>query len=636
MQSRKVFAFFGSDLKGRNPDFLKRTHRDGYALLPLDSAGVTLAARAGLPYTLMEDWLDYSGILSALDAAQYCQENWFRAAREEFTAHGICWSELMQQVCWDHWIPKFWREVMLAEAFAKAFMAQGVEELRFFKNEPGAAFASPVASAAATVPLYWEKALPGLAVPLRRQALSVDRFRHTLLFRGLRKMVHTFRALRRSLPFRITPQAQGNEPSVELMEGGILFMMSRYEWFRFRPIVDALANCSPGRVVVLLREQDPEVAREFMVQAAVPVLVWPDVAPEPFLAQRFLSGLAKVLGASDGHPWQKALKFFESDFHFYCKDSLPRLASGFEYWLRQFVRYRPQMLVATAWQLPEALALIGAANRVGLTSFTVPHAGVCIPGKIHPSLATSYKLYSNGIQKNLYQRFGLADRQLLGCRGPLSEEEYTFRPVEAFPTKDAWKLLVLTECTDGESTSDKSITIRKQLEALRALAHPPPDLADRLLVRFKVHPTQFDLEMLKVTVEGFSEKLLAPDSDLLGALQETDLVVCVNYVGSGLIHVLRAGCPVISFLTQHESLVEHLTPTFACFISGATLARTPEELWSLVREFFTNPDSAAKMRQKARDFAQENLRDDHFPGICEIVSPYAQGPDFSRRGTKWT
>ncbi len=636
MQGNKVFAFFGSDLKGRNPDFLKRSYRQGYTLLPLDSAGVTLAARAELPYTLMEDWLDYSGILSALEAAQYCQDNLFKAAAEEFTAHGICWPELMEQVCLDHWIPKFWREAMLAETFAQAFTARGVEELKFFKNEPGSAAASPGASAAATVPLYWEKALPGKAVPLRRQILSVDRFRHTLMFRGLRKMVHALRAVRQSLHFRSASVPQGNEPSIELIEGGILFMMSRYEWFRFRPTFEALANCRLGQVVVLFREQDPEVAREVMAQASVPVLGWPEVAPDPLLAQKFLSGWQKVLGTSAGHPWQKALKYFADDFQFYCEDTLPRLAAGFAYWVRQFNRHRPQILVATAWQLPEALALIMAANRVGLTSFTVPHAGVCGFGKLNPSLASSYKLYSNGIQKTLYQRSGIPDQRLLGCRGPLSENEYPFRPVEAFPTKDAWKLLVMTEVTEGESASYKDTTITKQLAILKALAQPPPDLADRLLVRFKVHPTQFDLDMLKVTVEGFSEKLLAPDSDLIKALQETDLVVCLNYGGSGLIHILRAGRPVISLLTLHESLVKHQLPSFDCFVSGTSLARTPEELWSLVREFFTNPESAEKMRQKARDFAQENLRDDHFPGICEIVSPYAQGPDFSRRGTKWT
>jgi hypothetical protein len=81
--------------------------------------------------------------------------------------------------------------------------------------------------------------------------------------------------------------------------------------------------------------------------------------------------------------------------------------------------------------------------------------------------------------------------------------------------------------------------------------------------------------------------------------------------------------------------VKHLTPSFDCFVRGTTVARNPEELWALVREFFTNPDRAEEMRQKARDFAQGNLKDDHFPGICEIISQYALGEaKFSERGPR--
>ena len=97
----KVLAFFGSDLESvTGPDFLKKSHRDGYTLLALDSDAMAAAAGVGLDYTLMDDWLGPEQILRCIERAALCETGWYEQQ--------LTFLSLVQRVCW----------------FVVAFMAQ--------------------------------------------------------------------------------------------------------------------------------------------------------------------------------------------------------------------------------------------------------------------------------------------------------------------------------------------------------------------------------------------------------------------------------------------------------------------------------------------------------------------------------
>jgi hypothetical protein len=155
--------------------------------------------------------------------------------------------------------------------------------------------------------------------------------------------------------------------------------------------------------------------------------------------------------------------------------------------------------------------------------------------------------------------------------------------------------------------------------ALRALASPPSDITQRLFLRIKVHPKRPELELFAAVGGQLSQKVLPINCELRSALHETDLVVAVNYYGSALVHALRSGKPVILFYT--DSLIGETgrTESAKLFFPAGTLVKNATDFWSLVREFFTHPDLAERMRLKTQDFCRENLDDSNYPSIGEVL-----------------
>ena len=126
----KILAYFGSDLGLRNgPDFLKKKHEQGYGLLALDSDAMALASRAGVPYSLLDDWLEPETIVRAIDLAQECGSRWYESARHEFTVDGICLPQVDRCS-----MDKFWQDAMLALELARKIRGSDCHEFRYFTN----------------------------------------------------------------------------------------------------------------------------------------------------------------------------------------------------------------------------------------------------------------------------------------------------------------------------------------------------------------------------------------------------------------------------------------------------------------------------------------------------------------------
>lgn len=181
-------------------------------------------------------------------------------------------------------------------------------------------------------------------------------------------------------------------------------------------------------------------------------------------------------------------------------------------------------------------------------------------------------------------------------------------------------MLALTDTTDEGTNLVKLVGLRAQFTALNALVAPPDDLGNRVELRVKTHPKFRDMGMIRAVGPALLDKLMPAESDLHTALEESDVVVAINYYGSALIHAFRAGLPVIHFLTVHESLANSSLNLFNLYSQGGAIARSETEFWGIVRSLLADTGAVRKLRQQALEFAREHLDDSSFPSISVKAS----------------
>ncbi len=129
-----------------------------------------------------------------------------------------------------------------------------------------------------------------------------------------------------------------------------------------------------------------------------------------------------------------------------------------------------------------------------------------------------------------------------------------------------WRVLALLDTTGVGPNLVPLISLQAQLNALKVLAAAPADLTERLDLYIKVHPFYQDLEIVAAAGKDLLKRVLPPKADLHELISEASLVVAVNYVGSALVHVLRAGRPLLYLLTEHEPMLKRPDRSFDIFM----------------------------------------------------------------------
>lgn len=61
------------------------------------------------------------------------------------------------------------------------------------------------------------------------------------------------------------------------------------------------------------------------------------------------------------------------------------------------------------------------------------------------------------------------------------------------------------------------------------------------------------------------------------------------------------------------------------FESGTLVARTPAEFWNMVRSFLDNHDFAESICLKAKEFARNQLDDNGFPSLDQVLDCVLKG-----------
>jgi len=614
---QKVALFFGTDLVGRNgPRFLRRTHQRGYRLVALDSSAMALATRVGAPYTVIDDWLEPERFVSALETAIDCERNWFKPAREEFTVDGICWPDIDRYTT--NW---FWQNAILSLELVEAFKTRGCNDFIFFRNFFRRASiwngGSDVCNA------IWESELPGKVNLLIRREPLHPRFWSDTVAAGLKRVGALFKK----------PGAKASFSALPFPVESLALVLGYEEALRLNHIVEQLKADFPGRVAAVMGGPYAEASEKTTARWAIPVRLsatWPLsswVAAFPSwllpkvdrdLEARFLHGYEKALAASAGKPWEKPLRRLGFHFKYYSKYRWPKLHThNFRFWLKLWEDIRPAAILVTSRSDTVFILACEAAKRLGIHTLVIPHAGT---GRYYKDLIYGDSiLYGSLLQRTHYERSGLPASRLVGCKGLLARDEYPVKPLKPFSSDTKWRILVLVEPTGEGPQLIRYFSPRAQLKALRAVADPPADISDRIELAIKVHPSNSDLEIIEAAGGAVAAKVMPIASDLRFALNETDLVVAINFSGTAVIHCLLVGKPVIFFVTEKEPMLKRPDIPRDLFAAGTTIARNPDELWALVAGFFTEPGLAESMKLKAAKFARENLDDGEFPSLTDVI-----------------
>jgi hypothetical protein len=610
---KRVFPFFGSEVKDADPRFLKRLERRGWRPLPLDVPALGIVSRSSLRHSVLEDWLDPETVDRCIRAGEECSSHWYREAREGFTSRGICWPEFDSHAM--YW---FWTNATIADALTEAFLAGGIEQVLLIRrDEPRAGVYYYPSDIAAR---YWRSSLRG-TIAVEEAALPspwLQRGRRALRS-GARPLFHLLQ--------RVAPPGRGEADRAGTtgeLRGKVVLAFNPGEFHRFTPLAKKLLRTLPDGMGGIILSESRRDAEKISRAWEMPVNPFPPLSGRKSgPGERFEEAFLEVRKASPGKPWGKALEHLSYHFQYYCHRRWPLLDSSLETWLSLWRDIDPRAVITSSLEDAESMLPGQAARQVGRTTMSVPHGGV--QSKTTGVLSCDYVLQNFPLQRLPYLKAGIPPHRLMECRNGISGSQYAADSDREAPPATSWRLLLLTGPV-GFPGNLPLLSMTLQVEALKTLANPPRDLADVVGVKVKTHPKASYADPDLLLLAGLQgETVLPSGSDLHSVIGDFDLVIAVNYAGTAMIHVLLAGKPVLLFYNNPLLGRPGLGTSAELFLGAGPVISKREEIWTAVREFFTNPRKADEIRAQAAEFVRENLDNSAAPDIAEVVGGILSG-----------
>lgn len=611
--SCRVLVFFGADVKENGNEILQEASKKGYTLLALDTFAIGKAIEANVPFSLIDDWIDSASIIEARNNSTQCEQKWFESSRDMFTLDEICWPDF------DHYTMKwFWADVMLATVLINTFQTRGVREVRFIRrNLEQAAIYYSVSD---ICKVLWGAQFPDFAKPyeVSKEAPLISKLYvlNNFMHNSWQRVNVVVKALRKKFDAETK-----SIPPHSAFRGKIILAFNPGEYYRFSPIIQKLCESLPGKIAAVILSSDFVTADRIADECSIPVICAPSsVSVDPEIVQRFLDGYENTKDTASGQMWENPIKHLQFHFEQYCTQRWPIMEANFRSWSEFWKEVCPKAVIVSSLQDTESQIPAKAARCLDVPCFSIPH-GVIQDSQfdtIHVN-SGSYFLCGIQIQKILYGRNGIPPHLLIACRDALIENEYPVTPVKIDATNRSCRLLSLMGPIGFEGCLAPTICPRAQLEALDALNYPPIDIAKHLSLHIKVHPgsSYSNLELFDAIGDGIKEKVLPTNSDLSSVLEQTDLVVSVNYIGSALVHAINAGKPVIYFWTDPLTRI-HMEEVEA-FSPECSSASNPVEFWSIVRNYIFDIEFKKQMDSKAQKLQYEYLSCRDYPQISEVL-----------------
>jgi len=615
----KIFAFFGSDLKGYPDNFLEGLFEDGYEILALDVKAISHASVHNVPFSIINDWLDTESMLEIQDIALCCENNWYNPVHGEFTSNGICWPEF------DHFAMKnFWLDTITSIKLAEAFRSNDLEEVLIVQQE----YAVPMVfyKGCGILKNLWEKELTAILKGIEPKG---SQFIPGPKFALMDKIQEIFRIL---ISLVYSPSANPT--------GKIAFLASYTELSRSNDLLTDLTKTFPKDIVIISHQISILGAYKVSKKWKVPVIRAPENNYIPKnLVDKFLGAYQNLIKTSNSKVREKILVNLKFHFLHYCQNRWPQLENMFNNYLTLFSKNPPKLIIGAAvnkieWNLP-----VLAAKRCGIKTLSIPH-GIWsyrptedFPLTIQEPLF-DYDLYLYPILKEFLNQFsGIKENNLIACKNCTDINSHKTYIIKPEFSENSWKILALFNPATYDYPNAEYPPIfpanknpKIQMDAIKIFNTPPDDLKEKLSIKFKVHPNYSELELFYAIGDDVLKDVLPTNTQLQPVLEETDLVIGVNYFGSAFFNALKNNKPVILFYSDEffeKSLKKEGWP-FEILGNDIIIARNSDELWNIIRKFFTDTAVSEQIRLNASLFSTQFLDNSNYPTVGNVVEELIQ------------
>lgn len=652
----KLFVFSGADLYSFEENFLEELQIKGFGFLAIDVKAMEFASLHNFPYTIINDWLDTKTMLEIQEIAWDCENNWYTPVREEFTSNGVCWPEF------DHVAMQwFWLDAITSLKLADAFRKRGIKELLIIKQKKPVPVVFFIGCGVHQT--IWEKELADIITiiePNSGQDTShlrtgerervqyifskLDEFINSIkkipsLKRRLKLIIHSIIKIILSMivQFKISISCVYSPP--EILTGKIAFLASPAELNRSHDLLKDLISTFPKNVVIIPHQMTKVDVYKTIKTWKIPVIQIPENSNVDFtISKKFLKGYEDLTKESSERTWESIVDDVRFHFLYYCQNRWPNLNHLFKSYLKIFLKNPPKVIIGAALNYAEWHLPILAAKKCEIKTISIPHGVNFVSSTVGASeseqeLLFDYNLYREKINKEiLHQIDGIHEKKLVACKNCTDVNSHSTQIVKSSFSQNAWKILVLFDPTYRYSNEKYPLIYpmyknpQIQIDAIKNLNSPPDDLKGKISIKFKVHPFFSELELFRAAGGDAVKNVLPTDTQLQSVLEETDLVIGVNYFGSALFHALKNNNSIILYCNDDffETSYNRDGEFFALFGNSIKIAKNSDDLWNLIRTFFTDPAVSTKMKLDVTVFSKQFLDNSSFPTIGNVVKEIIQ------------
>ena len=412
-----------------------------------------------------------------------------------------------------------------------------------------------------------------------------------------------------------------------------LLSFAAFEAFRFSGIVAQLRAASPGNVVYVgwagySGNAIHQVSRRLNVLAAmVPVFSQSESDRVSLSAERAF--VSTLLGIGVKEP--QCLYF---QMRHYARGRLPRLVGAYRGWKRVIRETSPSsVIVSSLGNLESQLPAI-AARESGVRSFSIPHGGVCL---VDFQQQADVICCPNIPQALAWRDAGYDGKKVMLCRNIVAEHEYPHASASARRDLECsydevadreLSIVILTSAmTPYVNRILPSLSIRGNAQTAQLLWAIPSDLLDIIKLKLKPHPGVPETELFSKNAQSSQIEIVAKDVNLRVILEEADIVVAKNYVGTALIHAVQLCKPVILLwpdLILGEDGRDQLSPIAYYWRDCGMLVRDREAFWPLIRKMTVNKDELLRVAEHTASWGKKNLDDSDLPAITDVINGSAE------------
>lgn len=578
----RVFIFFGHNLDEIDHAFLEKMGKEPCFFMPLDLPGLAMMRAVGAPCLMPDAILTDEQRAAAKALGKEWRHGWYSMAKRAYTIDGVLWPLL------DHQAMRLgWYDIALGDQLVNALCAKGASDIIM----PGRSWCRPALFTEPTDILfvYLASQYPKLCrtVPLRS-------------------------AVPKAGSGAVAPVRQ-TAVRPERLEGKTLFCLNFYEATRFGKIIKAAASRMPGRVAAVLffaYAHDVAVLEE---EWGIPCVAFP-LIQKACCKEEFGRAWEVACQAADGD-LQNVFGCLGEHFRFYHEQRWPVLVSTLRDWKTLLASCRPANVIISDLEDAESQIPARAANQLGIPSLSVHHGmgHTCYVDGFNQATALCM---ATRTEYEVFRRSGIAESALALTRGIFIEHEY---PVEAASAQGAGcglRLLLLLRPAAFPGYIDREISTSSQQAALAELFQVPACLAGKVAVTLKAHPGFPEKELLSSAGICVERAMLPLASNLYDALQQADLVIMVNAVGSTVLHASLLGKPIIFYINDpvYLSFPEFVAQAAVYFEAGEVVAEGAA-FWEIVGNCIADENTLAELARKSANFGRAIMPGPNVPDL---------------------